>query len=657
MIRPRPGGTSRRGLAFAQAHPRLRKPSLGVGVLSRQLAALAYNQGDFATADRVGLKAGQFFEAFLAQAGPRTSETVREAARRNAAEAFMIVARAQLAMARADDAEVALTRARAYARLAGAAEQEVDLLALAASVAQARKDHVQAIDLFQQATAGRRINRLGPLIAFQQGLARSQRALARYDDALASIQAAVALVEEVRSELQESNLRSGFLDDKQRLYQLAVTIALQAGQPAEAFGFAERGRARAFLDLLGGQTTLSKGKTRTLVQEEVRLRGRLAEARASAQEQEGGPAGDRVRAQLGDPGQHGPHPAVTAGLAAAAVGPQPHLARRRLPVDLLALDPARSALGDRAEPDPDRGHGGVELRGVRPGLLVITELKIGKGKLEVRAPGGEWRPAGPLQALRAGDEVRATDNAALVILMSAGRGTIRVDAKNSPFVVGPGQSDASKTQKVQALVSGSLGFLSATTKEPPTAVLSTRATARPPEVLTPRNGPALPDALAFEWLGSQFSRYTVRVLEPAEVVLERKGVVGAHFSYPADAPALKPGVRYRFQVEALGHPPYEAWFEIVAPARAAAVRQELRQLEDDLGPGVSPSSLAAVKAGALAAAGLLHDARLTVLAALARDPDEATLHLLLGNLYLRTGLPQLAAESLDEAQFLARGER
>jgi hypothetical protein len=301
-------------------------------------------------------------------------------------------------------------------------------------------------------------------------------------------------------------------------------------------------------------------------------------------------------------------------------------------------------------PDPVAGQ-------ARETAGVITELKIGKGKLEVRTPGGEWRLAGPLQALRAGDELRATDDASLVILMTAGRGTVRVDAKNSPFVVGPAQSDASKTQKVQMLVASSLGFLSATTKEPPTAVLSTRATAGPPEVLTPRNGPALPDALAFEWLGSQFSRYTVRVLGPAEVVLERKGVVGARFPYPADAPALKPGVRYRFQVEALGHPPYEVWFEIVEPARAAAVRQELRQLEDDLGPGVSPSSLAAVKAGALAAAGLLHDARLTVLSALARDPDEATLHLLLGNLYLRTGLSQLATESLDEAQFLSRGTR
>ncbi|MBI2078668.1 MAG: hypothetical protein HYT80_09925, partial [Euryarchaeota archaeon] len=57
-------------------------------------------------------------------------------------------------------------------------------------------------------------------------------------------------------------------------------------------------RARAFLDLLGNQTTLSKGKTRALVQEEVRLRAQLAEARALAQEQEAGADAARLRAQV-----------------------------------------------------------------------------------------------------------------------------------------------------------------------------------------------------------------------------------------------------------------------------------------------------------------------------------------------------------------------
>jgi len=61
--------------------------------------------------------------------------------------------------------------------------------------------------------------------------------------------------------------------------------------------------------------------------------------------------------------------------------------------------------------------------------------------------------------------------------------------------------------------------------------------------------------------------------------------------------------------------------------------------------------------GALAANGLFHDARLVAQAALARDPDEPTLHLLLGNLYLKTGLPRLAAQSMDEANFLMTGQK
>jgi hypothetical protein len=283
---------------------------------------------------------------------------------------------------------------------------------------------------------------------------------------------------------------------------------------------------------------------------------------------------------------------------------------------------------------------------------MITEIKVGRGKVEVKSAGADWRAAAPLNALRAGDQVRAVGDAAAVVLLAGGRGTVRVDAKTSPYTLAPPRADDGKADKARTLLAVSLGFLTGGTREPPKALLSTRGVTRPPEILTPRNGPVLPDSLVFEWLGSQFSRYTVRILDPSGVVLERKGVVGARFAYPADAPALKPGVRYRFQVEALGHPPFETWFEVVDPARAAALGEDMRQLETALGSGVPPSSLAEVRSGALAAEGLLHDARLVALAALARDPDEPTLHMLLGRLYLKTGLPQLAAESLDEAQFL-----
>ncbi|HUM16249.1 MAG TPA: hypothetical protein VL086_11220 [Candidatus Nitrosotalea sp.] len=283
---------------------------------------------------------------------------------------------------------------------------------------------------------------------------------------------------------------------------------------------------------------------------------------------------------------------------------------------------------------------------------MITEIKAGSGKVEAKAGAADWRPAAPLLTLRAGDQVRTAGDATAVVLLAGGRGAVRVSAATSPYTVAGIPAGDGTAQKARALLSASLGFLGAGAKEQPKAVLSTRGGSRPPEILGPRNGPVLPDALVFEWLGSPFSRYTVRVLDPSGIVLEKKGVVGARLAYPADAPALAPGVRYRLQVEALGQPAQEAWFELVDPARAAAVRADLAQLDAALGPGVSPDSAAAVRGGALAAQGLYHDARLTALTALARNPDDPALHMLLGNLYQKIGLPQLAAESFDEAAFL-----
>src|SRR6266545_984485 len=106
------------------------------------------------------------------------------------------------------------------------------------------------------------------------GLARSCAELGRTNDALAASRKAVRHIEDVRAELGDSELRSGYFEGKQGIYERAVNLALQAQHPDEAFDLAERGRSRTFLDLLGSQTTLSKGRTRALVDEEVRLRAR-----------------------------------------------------------------------------------------------------------------------------------------------------------------------------------------------------------------------------------------------------------------------------------------------------------------------------------------------------------------------------------------------
>jgi Tfp pilus assembly protein PilF len=104
-------------------------------------------------------------------------------------------------------------------------------------------------------------------------------------------------------------------------------------------------------------------------------------------------------------------------------------------------------------------------------------------------------------------------------------------------------------------------------------------------------------------------------------------------------------------------PPEEAWFEILDAADATAVRQELAELEQAAGPNVPRSTLAALRAEALAERNLLSDARRTVLAALKSDPDEPALHLLLGDLYKRMGLKDQAAEAFEEAALLSRGKQ
>ncbi len=282
---------------------------------------------------------------------------------------------------------------------------------------------------------------------------------------------------------------------------------------------------------------------------------------------------------------------------------------------------------------------------------MITEIKVGKGRVEVKTASADWRPAAPFLTVRPGDVVRASDNASVVILLSAGRGTVKIQAANSPYTVASAAS-AGKIEKARTLAEGSLSFLAQGPKEPPKASLSVRGGTKPPVVLSPRVGAVLPGPLTIEWLGSAFSRYTVRVSAPTGVLLDRRGVVGGRFEYPAEAPRLTAGHRYTITVAADRGTPQEAHFEVLDAARADAVRRRLAEAEQGLGGSVSPNTLAALRAGMLAEEGLLHDARLAVVRALAQDPDEPALHTLLGNLYAKAGLHDQAAAEYDEAKFL-----
>ena len=60
-----------------------------------------------------------------------------------------------------------------------------------------------------------------------------------------------------------------------------------------------------------------------------------------------------------------------------------------------------------------------------------------------------------------------------------------------------------------------------------------------------------------------------------------------------------------------------------------------------------------MRAGLFFREGLYADARRELTTAIAQDPDEPTLRQLLGYVYDRVGLVDLAAQEFDEAEFLA----
>jgi len=277
------------GLGYARAgvSPRHRGAAMWVAGLLKLLAQISYQDHAYATARDQAQEAATLSENFVSTATSRVPARAINNGRRHAADSLTLLAKAQLALGDKDAAEAALTHARQYARLVGLVEVELEILTTAGQIALARNEPGAALSEFQKAIPqAERIGRIDALVQLHQLEAHGYAALGRAPEAVTAVRRAMDLIEEIRGTLQESALRSEYVEDKQGIYQFAVRVALRSGNPADAFAFAERARARAFLDLLGNSTTLSKGRTRALVQEEVQLRARLAEARALASDGE-----------------------------------------------------------------------------------------------------------------------------------------------------------------------------------------------------------------------------------------------------------------------------------------------------------------------------------------------------------------------------------
>ena len=115
---------------------------------------------------------------------------------------------------------------------------------------------------------------------------------------------------------------------------------------------------------------------------------------------------------------------------------------------------------------------------------MITEIRLGEGRVDVRsAEADSWRPATPLLTLRAGDTVTTTQDAWVVIVLTGGRGSVRVDEANAPFSVTAPPVDRGRLQKGLKILEASFDFLATTTPRDLTfGPLGTRSGMKPPVI-------------------------------------------------------------------------------------------------------------------------------------------------------------------------------
>ncbi|MBI2525448.1 MAG: hypothetical protein HYV93_05655 [Candidatus Rokubacteria bacterium] len=297
------------------------------------------------------------------------------------------------------------------------------------------------------------------------------------------------------------------------------------------------------------------------------------------------------------------------------------------------------------------------VRAAEP-VAVLTEIRPGQGEVRVKLAGeAQWKAPQPLLSLRPGDQVRASADARAVLVFTGGRAPESVTAANSPFAVAA-PSGAAGGQRVQALVDSVTQFLVGKQDKPAYVSLyvplSTRSVRLPPPtLLAPRETRLLFGPVTFEWSGSDRLRYMIRLFGPDGLVWEEGGLVRQPVLYPATAPALRPGLRYAWELHTERQPVQRAEFEILPPADARRVQQALALLVPSALPGQSGSTLALLRAGFLSQEGLYQEARKELLAAIAADATEPSLHQLLGHVYDRMGMKDLATDAFDEARFLA----
>jgi len=283
-------------------------------------------------------------------------------------------------------------------------------------------------------------------------------------------------------------------------------------------------------------------------------------------------------------------------------------------------------------------------------IAYITEIQRTGGDVQVRvAAEQEWKTPRPLLALSAGDQLRVSGQARLVVLYHADGRSVTVTAANSPFTVTV-EADARRTEQARVFANTVAQFFLSKQSAPQLRQAATRGDSV--LIVSPRHTRLLPGPIVFEWDGPDNLRYGVRVVGPDGIaVWTQTDLPRAPLSYPTTAPALVPGLRYTWELDAVGRGRQPTSFEIVTDAEAVRVRGSLAEL-DRATQSYPRATLAVTKAAVLYEEGLFAEARRELEQAAASDPREATVRFVLGHVYEHIGLSAKAARAFDEANDL-----
>ncbi len=198
---------------------------------------------------------------------------------------------------RLDEAFAEAGRAIDDSRAIGARPVEAEALFARAEVARTRRQNDEAL---RDGAAAAEIAtaladpELGWRVAYGSG--QAFEALGRNDEAAASYRRAVALVEDVRSQLRDERFRASYLEDKYQVYVSLVQLLLKLGRTQEAFTYAEKLRARQYLEWMNRGLPPIRDEARR--QAELALRERVRQLQRAIDQEHAKPADEQRRQAL-----------------------------------------------------------------------------------------------------------------------------------------------------------------------------------------------------------------------------------------------------------------------------------------------------------------------------------------------------------------------